>query len=301
MAVFKRTFTAYQGPLTDQRFRFAILTRYAFRSLFESKMTTTLLTACIFPHVVALAAIYVRNNLDALSAALPGLPVKQALAFLSIDGTFFARLLTVEGWFTFIAIAMIGPTLVAPDLANNALAIYLSRPFSKREYVAGKFATLAALASVMTWIPAVLLLLVQTSLAGTEWFMSHKRVLLGIVLGSWIWILTVSLIALAISAWVRWKPVAIASLFGVYFIGPSFGEAVNRVFDLDPRWGTLVNMRVTMAMIWEWLLTGESVYMGNGGTQGIPAWTGLASMLTVCALSLLLLSRKIRASEVVRG
>jgi ABC-2 type transport system permease protein len=243
----------------------------------------------------------VRNNLDALSAALPGLPVKQALAFLSIDGTFFARLLTVEGWFTFIAIAMIGPTLVAPDLANNALAIYLSRPFSKREYVAGKFATLAALASVMTWIPAVLLLLVQTSLAGTEWFMSHKRVLLGIVLGSWIWILTVSLIALAISAWVRWKPVAIASLFGVYFIGPSFGEAVNRVFDLDPRWGTLVNMRVTMAMIWEWLLTGESVYMGNGGTQGIPAWTGLASMLTVCALSLLLLSRKIRASEVVRG
>jgi ABC-2 type transport system permease protein len=301
MAVYKRSFTTYDGPLTSERFRFAILSRYAFRSIFESRGNTSYFTACFFPHLVGLAFVYLRNNLEALRALGSGFPAAQMIEYFSVDGVFFARLLGAETWLTFFAIAIVGPGLVSPDLANNALPIYLSRPFSRAEYVAGKFATLAAIVSVMTWIPALFLVAIQVSLAGFGWLLDNPRIVVGIVVGSWIWTLTVSLIALAVSAWVKWKPVAVGSLFGVFFVGAAFGEVANNILSLNPRWGTLLNMRATMVMLWEWLLTGDPVYGGAGGTVGIPAWTGLLSMLTICALSLGLLAWKIRASEVVRG
>jgi ABC-2 type transport system permease protein len=301
MAVYKRSFTAYAGPLTNPRFRFSIPARYALQTIFESRSAMTLFTACFIPHLIALAFIYLRSNLGAVEQLDTGFPAAKILEYFSVDGMFFAWLLSVENLLTFFAIATIAPGLVSPDLANNALPLYLSRPFSKGEYIAGKFATLAALCSAMTWIPALLLVAAQVSLAGVGWIADRPRVIPGIVAGSCLWIVTVSLVALAISAWVKWKPVAIASLFGMFFVGAAFGEVANGILSLDPRWGTLLNLRLTMSMVWDWFLAGNDVYFGAGGTEGIPAWTGLVSMLSLSALSYGLLAWKIRASEVVRG
>ena len=41
--------------------------------------------------------------------------------------------------------AFIGPGQVSPDLANNALPLYLARPFSRVEYVLGKMSVLLVL------------------------------------------------------------------------------------------------------------------------------------------------------------
>ena len=53
--------------------------------------------------------------------------------------------------------AFIGPGQISPDLANNALSLYLARPFSRVEYVLGKMSVLLILMSVMTWVPGLLL------------------------------------------------------------------------------------------------------------------------------------------------
>src|SRR5262245_53567458 len=101
MAVYKRTFTAYDGPLTNERFRFTILSRYAFKTIFESRMTTSYFTACFFPHVIGLAFIYARNNLEALGSLGLGAGTTRVFEFLTVDGLFFARLLSIESWLTF--------------------------------------------------------------------------------------------------------------------------------------------------------------------------------------------------------
>ena len=49
--------------------------------------------------------------------------------------------------------AFVGPGQVSPDLANNALSLYLARPFSRAEYVLGKMSVLVILLSLMTWVP----------------------------------------------------------------------------------------------------------------------------------------------------
>ena len=56
----------------------------------------------------------------------------------------------------------------------------------------------------------------QGSLAGDGWFGTNLRIALAMFIGSWVWILTVALMALALSAWVRWRPVAGGLLFFVF-------------------------------------------------------------------------------------
>jgi ABC-2 type transport system permease protein len=178
------------------------------------------------------------------------------------------------------------------------MPLYLSRPFSRTEYVVGKLSVLVGLISMTMWIPGLLLIGLQTSLAGFSWLGEHPHVLSGVVGGSLLWIFTISILALAISAWVKWRPVAIASLFGVFFVSGGFGTATSAI--LETRFGVLFNLPQTMIMIWRWLFLGESTYRLMTPPWGsMPAWLGLVTLGAFWALALYMLNRKIRATQVV--
>src|SRR5262249_34695316 len=153
----------FEGALTDQLWRFTILPRYSFQTVFESKLLVSFFTACLLPHIVALVLIYLRYNLGALQALNA-----QALQFLSIDANFFLYIFQIETYLSFLLVTFISPNLIAPDLANNALPLYLSRPFTKHEYLIGKLSVLLVLISLITWIPGMLLIAIQTNEAGMQ-------------------------------------------------------------------------------------------------------------------------------------
>jgi len=296
MAVYKRTYTQYSGPVTNERWRFMILPRYAFRALFEVRLSGALYLALV-PHLIALILIYLRGHIDALLAV--GLQGARGLQFISVDGDFFLALFTVESVISFFLVAIMGPGLVAPDLANNALPLYLSRPFSRAEYVLGKLSVLLILTSFITWIPGLLLFAVQTSIAGLSWSWDNLRIVAAILLSSWIWTLTISLLALALSAWVKWRPVAAAALFGIFFVANGFGVVSSAI--LETRWGTLLSLPLAIRMVQRWLFLNESRYQLPIPPFGtIPAWTGLLPLASVCAIALLLLAWKVRPVQVVR-
>jgi ABC-2 type transport system permease protein len=296
MAVYKRTYTRYSGPLTSERWRFTILPRYALQSVVASRFYTAAFIVALVPHLIALLLIYFRNHIDSLI----GLGIDaRALTILTIDGGFFIQLFAIETFISFFMVALLGPGLVAPDLANNAMPLYLSRPFSRAEYVIGKLSVLLTVTSLITWVPGLLLFGLQTALAGISWSWDNSRVAIGIVLGSFLWLLTISLIALALSAWVKWRPVAAAALFGIFFVSAGFGTVSNVL--LLTRWGTLLNLSSAMSMVWRWLLLNETQYRIATPPFGtLPAWTGLLSLVAVCGLALLLLAWKIRPVQVVR-
>ena len=70
--------------------------------------------------------------------------------------------------------AFIGPGQVSPDLANNALSLYLARPFSRVEYVLGKMSVLLMLMSLMTWVPGLLLFALEGYLEGWQWMAGQR-------------------------------------------------------------------------------------------------------------------------------
>ena len=58
-----------------------------------------------------------------------------------------------------------GSGLIATDLKNNALSLYLSKPLSWIDYLIGKFAVIGILLGSLTVVPGLLLFLEQALLA----------------------------------------------------------------------------------------------------------------------------------------
>ncbi len=299
MAVYKKTYRRYDGPLTPQWSRFLILPRYAFEDMRRSRFFSTFFLASLICPVVCALIIYLRHNLSALEVL--GL---QADQIVTINSKFFLFYLGFQSMLAFFLTAFVGPGLVSPDLANNAMPLYLSRPFGRSDYVLGKMSVLMILLSVMTWIPGLLLFLLQSYLEGVGWLTGNVRIAGALFFGSWIWILILALLILALSAWVKWKPVAGGLLFVVFFVGTGFGAAINAV--LRTKWGHLINLSHLMGTVWVWLFE-EPMKRGAGAVffrvqrgEEIPIWTAWAALVGLCLICLYLLSRKIRGMEVVQ-
>jgi len=287
MAVYKRTYRGYSGGLTAAWSRFLVLFRYSRRSLFRSKLMNGFFVLCFFFPLLCLLGIYANDHLSAISFI--GQRFNGPL--LKIDGKFFVLFLSIQTALAFILTAFIGPGLVSPDLANGGLTLYLCRPLSRIEYVLGKLSVLAIVLSAVTWIPGLVLFFVQASLSGWDWMINNSWIAGGIILGSWIWILSISLLALALSAWVKWRVAAGALLLGVLFLGAAFSQAINHV--LQTQQGFLIHISKLINIIWQDLLH-------ESGDRDLPAGEAWFGILAFAALCFYVLMKKIRANEVVR-
>lgn len=287
MAIYDRTYKAYDGPLTPSRTRFLIVPRYAFQGVFASKLFTAFFAACFLPSLIAAILIYLHHNLSALS-----LFQVRAQDLLAIDRSFFAGLLSIqELMLGFLLALIVGPGLVSRDLVHNALPLYLSRPFTRTEYVLGKTSVLAILLSAITWIPTLLLFLFQAYLEGGDWLAANGRIAPAVLVSSWTWILVLSLLTLALSATFKKKILAQAALFGFFFITAAFGELVNVM--LHTRWGTMLALSQVFQVL-------QAALFGIQSEIDLPVWAACLSLLSACAICLHLLARKVRAHEVVR-
>lgn len=299
MAVYKQTYRGYDGPLTPAWSRFLILPRYAFEEMRRSRFFTMFFLVTMLAPLIFALIIYVQHNLSVLKM----LEARNG-NLITINAQFFMNLLGWQSMMTFFLAAFVGPGQVSPDLANNALPLYLARPFSRTEYVLGKMSVLLILMSIMTWIPCLLIFGLQGYLEGGGWIGQNLHIASAVFLGAWIWMLLISLLALALSAWVKWKPMAGALLFGVFFVAAGFGGVINAI--LRTRWGHLLNMSHLIGSVWVSLFE-TPLHRGSGAVffrvaraEEIPIWCCWMALLAICGFCLYLLARKIRGAEVVR-
>ncbi len=286
MAVYRRTYSSYMGPLTPAWSRCLVLFRYSRRNLFRSKLQTALFVLCFFYPLISLIIIYLAHNLSFLERfGTAGGP------FVKIDNKFFFYFVNVQGMLAFVLTAFTGPGLISPDIANGALPLYFCRPFSRAEYVLGKASVLVILLSEITWMPGLVLFAVQSSLAGPEWAWHHLWIGGSIILSSLIWIAILSLLAMALSAWVKWRIVAGALLLAVLFFGAGFAQAINAVMRTQS--GHFIDIVYLMATVW------SSLFQLDNG-RSMSATAAWIALLGYCGICLALLVRKVRAYEVIK-
>jgi ABC-2 type transport system permease protein len=92
-------------------------------------------------------------------------------SFLTLTPETFREFLEQQAIFVFFITVYVGSGLIANDRRANALQIYLSKPLTRTEYVLGKLAVLMTFLLLVTWIPGLLLLLVQVLFAGSFTFL----------------------------------------------------------------------------------------------------------------------------------
>lgn len=305
MAVLERTYKRYEGRLSPEWSRFLIIPRHAYADVFRSKLFTAFFALSFLYPLLCSILIYLHHNANIL--AIKGLDVQQ---LLPIDASFFKFYVTFQAITGFFLVMLVGPQQVARDLTNNGLPLYLCRPFSRSEYVVGKMSIVIILLSAITWAPGVLLFLFQGYLEGWSWFVANIWMASAIFIGSLAWILVLALLSQTISAWVKWRVAARAALLGIFFIPTVFAEVVNQSF--LTRWGHIVDLRALFANVWAGLFglfvrqTGEMQEVRNGRIirevimNEPPLWASWFALFLICALCLWLLSRKVKAYEVVK-
>jgi len=304
MAVYEQTYKPYLGKLTPEWSRFLIIPRHAFRDVFKSKLFTAFFIVCFLPLLVEAILIYLHHNVNAL--AILKVNVRE---LIPIDAFFFQTFVNLQASFAFFVTLLIAPPLVARDLRNNALPLYLCRPFSRPEYVLGKMSVLLILLSAMTWIPQLLLFCFQAYLEGAGWFVENLWIASAIFIGSVVWILLLALLSQAVSALVKWRVVASGALLGIFLIPSVFGEVINQLF--YTRWGNIISLGALMKNVSAGLFgtfvrtTGHITdFDGNVAREIVmnepPLWASWLALALICMICLALLSRKVKAYEVVK-
>jgi ABC-2 type transport system permease protein len=287
MPVYKRRYNPYRGTLTPEWLRFFVLTRYAFAELFKSRFFVILLILSLVPILFFAGYIFVANN-----KTVQLLMQVRSAGLFSVENEYFITIMIAQTQAAFLLNCWVGPVLIAGDLSNGALPLFLSRPFSRADYVLGKLAVLGLLLSAVTWVPGLLLFGLQAGLARNGWIWSHLWMIVPIVLCSAIWILMLSLISLAVSASVKLRIVATGVIFISFFVPAGIGEMYNSI--MGTYWGRLLNFTEMFRLI---LAKGFRQLSGNE----IPAPAAWGVLILVCLLSLVILNARLKAREVVRG
>ncbi len=306
MAVYEQTYKRYAGPLTPEWRRFLVIPRHEYRAAFKSKWFIVFFVVCFLPLLAEAILIYLHHNATALGAFRVN--VRE---LLPIDASFFQFFVNFQSGCAFFVALLVGPPLVSRDLRNNALPLYLCRPFSRAEYVLGKMSVLLILLSLITWIPQLLLFLFQAYLEGFAWFKDNLWIASAIFIGSVVWILLLVLLSQAVSALVKWRVIASALLLLIFVVPSVFGEIVNQLF--LTRWGSLISLgalmkSVSAGLFGTFVSASGHIRVTDFDGQVIreivlyepPLWCSWAVLFAICAICLALLARKVKAYEVVR-
>jgi ABC-type transport system involved in multi-copper enzyme maturation permease subunit len=294
MAVYKRRYNPYTGPLTRESSRFFVLTRFALADLLKSRFFVLLLILCLVPILFFAGYIFIANN-----KTLQLLMQMRSADLFRVESQYFIVIMIAQTQAAFLLNCWVGPVLISGDLTNGALPLFLSRPFSRTDYVLGKLAVLGLLLSVVTWVPCLLLFSLEAGLAKDGWIWSHLWMVVPMVTCSAIWILMLSLISLAVSAWIKLRIVATGVIFILFSVPAGLGEMFNSI--MGTYWGRLLNFSYLFRLILAKGFREPSGLLGSIGWNEIPAPAAWGTLIFVCLLSLVLLNTRLRAREVVRG
>ena len=99
------------------------------------------------------------------------------------------------------------------------------------------------------------------------------------------------MISLALSAYLKWRPVAGMALIVIFFLGGFIAMILNVM--LGTQWASLINLTDMIRVVWSQLF-------GIENPLDIPPAAAWASLLAFCSFCVWLLYRKVRAYEVVR-
>ena len=259
-----------------------------------SRLFIAFLVACCLPGLALLVLVFVRHNtagselLEFLDAVLSRfVPLSTWL----VDATRAPSLVV-----SFLVVLVAGPGLVAPDVHRSAMPLYLSRPLRKADYVLGKLLPLLTLSMMVGWLPGVLVFVAQSSFLGFDWMLQHIRFPLALGAACLVWTACLGTIALAVSAWVRWRPAATLGFLGVYYVsavvGGVFGQVVG---DAGAQWmGSLLSLSDAIDTVDHWLHGGSSIL--TQPPLPVPAACGV--LAASAALAALVLLRRVRATDV---
>lgn len=157
MPIHDQSYRRYAGERENARNAWTVIATTGILALVKKRIFIGLLLFAWLPFMIRAVQIYV-------SATFP------QVSMLAMKPETFRQFFDQQSTFVFFVTIYVGAGLIANDRRANALQIYLSKPLTRAEYIGGKMAILASFLLLVTIVPGLLLLLLQTLFAGSTSF-----------------------------------------------------------------------------------------------------------------------------------
>lgn len=278
MPIHDQGYRRYTGTRAPAGRAWSVIAKAGVRTLLARRAFIGLLLLAWIPFLVRAVQIYAAANL----------PQAQ---FLAPDARMFRQFLDQQEVFLFFITVYAGSGLIANDRRANALQIYLSKPLTRLEYVFGKFAVLLTLLLLVTWVPAVMLLIIQVLFAGSfRFFVQNLFLLPAITIFSIIQVTTVGIAMLALSSLSkssRYVGVLYAGL--IFFSQAIYGIVRGITRDTTFAW---LSVPLDLQQI------GDVIFR-LPPRFAMPIWSAFVVILLLFAASAAILERRVRGVEVI--
>jgi len=278
MPIHDQGYRRYGGRRRPHGTAWWVIARQQIRTVLSQKRYLALLLLAWIPFVARVVQIYLAANF-------------QQAAFLATSAQLFRSFLDQQGLAVFLLI--VGASgAIADDRRANALQVYLSKPLTRIEYIAGKlFAPLAFVLSV-TLLPALLLLIVHVAFAGSLTFVTQNLYLLpAILLYSIALALLGTFTMVALSSLSKSRRFTALTFTGLFFFTTAMYQVLQRI--TGSRLWALISPRDMLTVI------GDAAFR-IPGERALPLWAALLAVSAVIGASVLVLERRIRGVEVVK-
>src|SRR5918995_6463390 len=140
MPIHDQGYRRYIGSRAEVGRSWQVITRAGIRTVLAKRSFLGLMLMAWSPFVVRAVQVYIAANF-------------QQASFLAPKAETFREFLGQQSVFVFFVTIYIGAGLIANDRRANALQVYLSKPLTRAEYVAGKAAILFLFLTLVTWAP----------------------------------------------------------------------------------------------------------------------------------------------------
>jgi ABC-2 type transport system permease protein len=245
--------------------------------------------AFLFLMILAWIPVIVRGVQIWAAANVPGM---NQISLLAVTPRMFRDFLNQQEPLVFFITVYVGSGLIADDLRANALQLYLSRPVTRTQYIAGKAAIVMAALAAVTWVPAMLLLFLVPAFAGNMTFVQENLSLIPAISAyAVVQVVLASFVILALSSLTKSRWFVAIMYAGLAF----FTNAVFGVITAATNGSTAFSWVSLIANVRQ---LGD-VFFRLTPRFATPPYVSALVIVAVIAGSALVLSRRIRAIDVV--
>src|SRR6478736_3724770 len=217
MPIHDQGYRRYLGSRSAIGRSWQVMTRAGVMAVITKRQFIGLMLFAWAPFVVRAVQIYVSATFTQAS-------------FLAPKGETFREFLDQQGAFVFFVTIYVGAGLIANDRRANALQLYLSKPMTSAEYIAGKLAILVLFLVSVTFLPAMMLLVTQAVFAGDLTFVRNNIYLVpAITLYSVALVLLASTTMLALSSMSKSSRFVSVMYSGVFFFTLALFNALRGI------------------------------------------------------------------------
>ena len=278
MPIHDQGYRRYGGRREPHGRTWWVIARAGIMERLRERRFLALLIVAWAPFVVRSVQMYVASNFS------------QA-AFLAPSAAMFREFFGQQGIFVFFVTIYVGSGLIANDRRANALQIYLSKPLTRVDYVTGKLVTLLVFLAVVTWLPAILLLLMQMMFAGSTAFIRTNVFLLpAITVYSAVQVFVSAFAVLALSSLSKSRRFVAIMFAGIMLFTAAMYQALRAITG-SSAWA-FISPNDTFGII------ADAVFR-TGGAPAMPVPAALLAIAVLTGASIWILERRVRAVEIV--